>query len=148
MSDEKRKSISFDEDIVNEVYEKFEGKYTKEQIYSVLKGSIGYIRYISIFSPHLVIVIPFLGYMCANVRVMRLRLKNIEKKARPTKYELKEVEYLKIKIKKCEDLESSGYRTHTSTIFRSTGIYFRTMFKYGYDITRKLMESLFFNKKF
>lgn len=72
-----RRFISFDEDIINDVYDRFEGKYTKQQIKDVLKHMILYSRNLLRYTPNCQVKWPGVGFFYVNVNDAETRLKNI-----------------------------------------------------------------------
>ena len=74
-----RRFISFDEDIINDVYDRFEGKYTKQQIKDVLKYMILYSRNLLRYTPNCQVKWPGVGFFYVNVNDAETRLNNIKK---------------------------------------------------------------------
>lgn len=72
-----RRFISFDEDIINDVYDRFEGKYTKQQIKDVLKHMILYSRNLLRYTPNCQVKWPGIGFFYVNVNDAERRIEKI-----------------------------------------------------------------------
>lgn len=66
-------------DVVDEVYERLGGKYTREQIFDVFDASISYIHSIMKYTDNMAIRIPHIGHMWVNEREMMMRRDCIKK---------------------------------------------------------------------
>lgn len=66
----KRRLISFESDIIDDVYKKLGGKYTKEQISDVFTSSVAYINNICRFTDCMSVVIPWVGEVICNRKDM------------------------------------------------------------------------------
>ena len=62
----RRRKFSVSKDIIQDVYEKFNGKYTEEQIEDVFNASLNYIYHLARFTDAIRINIPFVGYVEMN----------------------------------------------------------------------------------
>lgn len=65
--------LAFDSDVVDMVFDRFGGKYTKEQIQDVLTCSVGYIHHIMTYTDCVKLNIPGLCVMYANKRDLEKR---------------------------------------------------------------------------
>ena len=79
MIQNKRRLISLESDIVEDVFNKTGGKYTRNQINDVLISSISYVHYLCSIGDAVVVNVPFLGYMVCNVQKMKSRISVIQK---------------------------------------------------------------------
>lgn len=113
--------MAFMEDVVNEVYLRFEGKYTKEQIWDVFDASISYIHSIMKYTENMSIRIPHIGHMWVNKREMMMRVQVIKKfmagnKGKATKKMLKELEMLEKRIAAIPDNLVNGHPLVTNVV--------------------------------
>lgn len=79
----RRRLISFDRDIAEDVAKKSGGKFTKEQVDWCIKASASYIHHLLRYTDVMVARIPYLGDMVCNMREMRVRrdkLKRVKSK--------------------------------------------------------------------
>lgn len=70
---DKRRLISFDRDIIDEVVRRSEGKFTKGQVEWCMKASVSYIHHLARYTDNISIRIPFVGNVICNLREMRVR---------------------------------------------------------------------------
>lgn len=89
--------LAFSCDVVDEVYSRLEGRYSREQIFDVFDASISFIHHTMTSSLTLSLYIQNLGYMLVSLPDMEKRLKTLEKKAL-TDVEKKEMESLRKRI--------------------------------------------------
>lgn len=76
---EKRRLISFEEDIIDEVYEKFGGKYSKRKIQDIFRASIVYIHNALDYTDCCTFKIPNLGYAYVNYGRLKIRKRKLDK---------------------------------------------------------------------
>ncbi len=69
----RRRLISFDRDIVEDVVARSGGKYTREQVEWCMAASVSYVHHLLRYTDAIAVRIPFLGVMEANMREMRVR---------------------------------------------------------------------------
>lgn len=108
----KRRLISLESDIVEDVFNKTGGKYTRNQINDVLISSISYVHYLCSIGDALVVNVPFLGYMVCNLHRMKTRIITIqkikEKKGYLSDQLQMELASIEAKIDLIESLKKSG----------------------------------------
>lgn len=108
----KRRLISLESDIVEDVFNKTGGKYTRNQINDVLISSISYVHYLCSIGDALVVNVPFLGYMVCNLHRMKTRIISIqkikEKKGYLSDQLQMELASIESKIDLIESLKKSG----------------------------------------
>ena len=76
---EKRRLISFEEDIIDEVYEAFEGKYSKRKIQDIFRASIVFIHNSLDYTDCCTFRIPFIGYAYVNYGRLKIRKRKLDK---------------------------------------------------------------------
>lgn len=65
--------ISFASDIVDDVYDKFEKKFTKDQIYQILIRSVDFYHYLLRYEDPICVGIPFLANSYVSLDAMKAR---------------------------------------------------------------------------
>lgn len=91
----------FDFDIVESVYQKFNGKYSKRQIEDVLSSSVSYMHHLMKYTDAISVKIPYIGKFVVNKYRMNIRLsrlRNREKREPLSKYTKLEKETLEEKL--------------------------------------------------
>lgn len=76
---EKRRLISFEEDIVEDVYNAFGGKYSRRQIQDVFRASIVFIHNSMDYTDCCTFKIPTLGYAYVNYGRLKIRKRKLDK---------------------------------------------------------------------
>ncbi len=108
----KRRLISFESDIIEDVMKKTGGKYTYDQINDVFLASLSYISNLCRYTDNTKVVIPHVGEVICNRREMDLRRKKLERiKARGKRlmdYETLELKCLESKINDILSEEEKG----------------------------------------
>ena len=112
MIQNKRRLISLESDIVEDVFNKTGGRYTRNQINDVLISSISYVHYLCSIGDAVVVNVPFLGYMVCNAQKMKSRISVIqkikEKKGYLSEQLQMELASIESKIALIEELKKSG----------------------------------------
>ena len=76
----KRRTISFERDVISDVIEVSGKRWTREQVRWCLRASIWYIHHLARYTDNLAIRIPKFGYAVCNLRDMRKRLGKLDRK--------------------------------------------------------------------
>lgn len=113
--------MAYPNDVVDEVYERLGGKYTKKQIWDVFDASISYVHAIMKYTDNLSIRIPHIGYMWVNKREMEMRVEAIKKfisgnRGKASKKLLKELECLEERIAVIPDNLKNGHPLITNVV--------------------------------
>lgn len=106
--------MAFSEDVVNEVYERLEGKFAKKQIWDVFDASISYIHTLMKYTDNMAVRIPHIGHMWVNKREMENRVSAIKKfiagnMGKAPRKMLKELECLEKRISEIPDDMPNGH---------------------------------------
>lgn len=104
--------ISFEKNIVDDVYEKFEGKYTKEQIFDVFDSSVSYIHHLIRYEDAYFVRIPFIGMVAINLPELKIAQYRLTKKHKLKQREVIELENINKKIVYLESNRPSKWRSH------------------------------------
>ena len=108
-----RRSISFEEDIVDDVFEKFGGTVSKSRIRYIFRSSIMYLVNSMRYTSATEMRVPFLGYLICNKGDMLIRYHYLERLRRRKTFSLPpdlkaEFEALEAKIAAIEEGERKG----------------------------------------
>lgn len=131
-----RRLISFEDDILEDVYNKCGGKYTKQEIQGIYRATLSYAIDQLRFSDKISVAIPPLGHFECNLYQMQSRLKKLYKTRKRKNYTLaphfkKEVEMLEYKIGLLEK-EKAARKD------KKHAIRFRSMKHYRYALKRQM----------
>jgi hypothetical protein len=121
--------VSFDDDIIEDVYHQFEGRYSRQLIRRILDCSVNRFRQMERFSDKLALYIPGTGYLVADRTAMNQRLQKLRRRERAgklTAHERTEMQALEIKLEKMRQIKAAGEGRHV--FFRGTGRLLRQLF--------------------
>lgn len=134
----KRRMISFESHIVEDVVRKTDGKYTPAQVRDLFRASVSYINNLCRYSDAVTVSIPYIGKVVCNLLEMKRRAHNLrrlesktESLSAPQRHEL---EALDAKI---PDVEEYVVRSHVKggdALIKWTKPSIRRM-RYGYEFS-------------
>jgi len=105
----KRRIISFDTDIIDDVHDQFDGVYSKELIKSILDASINYFKQLQKFTDKLAISIPDVGFLISSAKTLVRRKSILSSFSLAIEiYQQMEMDALNIKIDKLNEIREDG----------------------------------------
>lgn len=100
--------ISFDGDIIDGVYAKFEGAYPRGMVREVLEASINYLKQLQRFSGKLAVYVPHVGYLLTDRSSLDARMKVLQKKMMTEPLAQTEINALNVKRGKLREIRNLG----------------------------------------
>lgn len=141
-----RNIISFDDDIINAVVDKLDGKYSYNQVRLVLESSVGYLNHICLFGDHLMIRLPGICQLCVNEKELQGRFRYLTRKKK-NKLRDRELAAVTRKLDKLKDLRSKGFKTYASPLFMDVRYYMKQFKNKGTEWVQDKMDVLFYGQK-
>jgi hypothetical protein len=111
----KRRDISYDEDVIREVYGQLGGQYPVEMIRGILDASVNYTHQMIRYSDKLAVPIPRMGWLTANEgriermrKFLRLRADRARRGSAADEYLRDELKAMDIKLRKLSQISAMG----------------------------------------
>ena len=107
-----RRIISFENDIVDDVYKKLDGKYSRDIIKRVYRAQISYAIDLLTFSDVSEVYLPFVGILKLNADRMRIRINSLKRRKKkrgclPDDLK-KELSMLEMKVEEINEMRKEG----------------------------------------
>lgn len=139
--------ISFESHIIDDVFDKMGGRYTKKQIRDVFRASISYAYDLCKYTDNVSVSFPYIGDMVCNVREMRCRKHNLERLKskgmilRPN--QIRELEALTKKIADIEEAKADGRIARGDILWKNNKCYSTTYNGVSYADAQRAQEEEF-----
>jgi hypothetical protein len=141
-----RRMISFDDDIIDEVYAKFEGAYPRGMVREVLEASINYLKQLQRFSGKLAVYVPHVGYLLTDRLFLEARMKVLQKKIMTEPLAQTEINALSVKRRKLGEIRKLGENNFHPFFRNASRLIEEKVFNRPFSCIQDAQDKVFYGK--